>query len=139
MIWLRAGGSRSPSSRETVDRHEHFIRMEGRETYRFATRTLASTALASIRKAGLAPADIDLFVPHQANIRIIDELAKQLEVPESVVVARDIVYTGNTSAASVPLAMDALLESGAVKSGGLALEIGFGAGLAFAAQVVVLP
>ena len=70
MIWLPAGGSRSPSSRETVDRHEHSIRMEGRETYRFATRTLASTALASIRKAGLAPADIDLFVPHQANIRI---------------------------------------------------------------------
>jgi hypothetical protein len=69
----------------------------------------------------------------------LSKAQKQLEVPEHVVVARDIIYTGNTSAASIPLAMHALLESGEVKSGGLALEIGFGAGLAFGAQVVVLP
>ena len=75
----------------------------------------------------------------QANIRIIDEMVKQLQLPESVAVARDIINTGNTSAASVPLAMHELLRTGAVKSGGYALEIGFGAGLAFAAQVVVLP
>src|SRR3990167_112593 len=72
MIWLPAGGAKSPPSRETVERGEHYIRMEGRETYRFATRTLATTALESVRPAGLEPADVSLFIPPQANIRIID-------------------------------------------------------------------
>ena len=78
MIWLPAGGSKSPPSAETIARGEHYIRMEGKETYRFATRTLASTALAAIQHAGLQPADIDLFIPHQANIRIIEAVAKGL-------------------------------------------------------------
>ena len=81
MIWLPAGGAKSPPSAETIARGEHYIRMEGKETYRFATRTLASTALESIRKAGLEPADIDLFIPHQANIRIIEAVAKGLDLP----------------------------------------------------------
>ena len=76
---------------------------------------------------------------HLAGLPLCEVIDKQLKIPESVVIARDIIYTGNTSAASVPLAMHALLESGEVKSGGLALQIGFGAGLAFGAQVVVLP
>src|SRR5437868_6721685 len=71
MIWLPAGGAKSPPSSETIARGEHFIRMEGRETYRFATKTMATTALAAVRRAGLQPSDIDLFIPHQANIRII--------------------------------------------------------------------
>jgi len=115
------------------------LRQEGQTVFRWAVWEMAKVAKAALEAAGIEAADLSALVTHQANIRIIDELAKQLKLPESVVVARDIVYTGNTSAASVPLAMHALLESGEVKSGGLALEIGFGAGLAFGAQVVVLP
>src|SRR5438093_10777379 len=104
MIWLPAGGAKSPPSAETLARGEHFIRMEGKETYRFATRTLASTALESVRKSGLEADDIRLFIPHQANIRIIEAVAKGLNL------SMDRMYTnvdkyGNTSAASVPIAM----------------------------------
>ena len=115
------------------------LRQEGQTVFRWAVWEMAKTARKALEVAGVQPEDLTAMVTHQANIRIIDELAKQLKLPESVVVARDIVTTGNTSAASIPLAMHALLESGEVKSGGLALEIGFGAGLAFGAQVVVLP
>lgn len=115
------------------------LRQEGQTVFRWAVWEMAKVAQKALDVAGIKAEDLSAMVTHQANIRIIDELAKQLKLPESVVVARDIVYTGNTSAASVPLAMDALLQSGEVKSGGLALQIGFGAGLAFGAQVVVLP
>jgi 3-oxoacyl-[acyl-carrier-protein] synthase-3 len=104
MIWLPAGGSKSPPSAETVARGEHFIRMEGRETYRFATKTLASSALAAIERAGLHPDEIDLVIPHQANVRIIEAVAKGLGFPmERIFVNVD--RFGNTSAASVPLAL----------------------------------
>ena len=87
----------------------------------------------------MTAADLDAFVPHQANMRITDALVKALQLPESVVVARDIATSGNTSAASIPLALDRLVAEGAVASGDTALFIGFGAGLAYAAQVVILP
>lgn len=112
---------------------------EGQSVFRWAVWEMAKVARQAVEIAGLQPSDLAALVPHQANIRIIDELAKQLELPDSVVVAKDIVDTGNTSAASIPLAMDRLLTEGQVKSGGYALQIGFGAGLAFAAQVVELP
>ena len=115
------------------------LRQEGQTVFRWAVWEMAKVAARALEVAGVTAEDLDALVTHQANIRIIDELAKQLKLPEHVVVARDIVHTGNTSAASVPLAMDALLKSGDVKSGGLALQIGFGAGLAFGAQVVVMP
>jgi 3-oxoacyl-[acyl-carrier-protein] synthase-3 len=115
------------------------LRQEGLTVFKWAVWEMVKVARQALEVAGITADDLTAIVTHQANIRIIDELAKQLAVPEHVVVARDIVYTGNTSAASIPLAMHALLESGEVKSGGLALEIGFGAGLAFGAQVVVLP
>jgi 3-oxoacyl-[acyl-carrier-protein] synthase-3 len=115
------------------------LRQEGQTVFRWAVWEMAKTARKALEVAGVQPEDLSALVTHQANIRIIDELAKQLKLPESVVVARDIVNTGNTSAASIPLAMHSLLASGEVKSGGLALEIGFGAGLAFGAQVIVLP
>src|SRR5512143_252022 len=98
MIWLPAGGAKSPPSAETVARGEHYIRMEGKETYRFATKTLASTALAAIRRAGLEPDDIDLFIPHQANIRIIEAVAKGLDMPMDRMFINLDKY-GNTSAA----------------------------------------
>ena len=115
------------------------IRQEGATVFKWAVWEMASVAKQALEVAGVKANDLAALVTHQANIRIIDELVKELELPDSVVIARDIVNTGNTSAASIPLAMHELLDSGAVKSGGLALQIGFGAGLAFGAQVVVLP
>ena len=115
------------------------IRQDGQTVFRWAVWEMAKVAQQALDAAGVKADELSALVTHQANIRIIDEMVKQLKLPESVAVARDIVNTGNTSAASVPLAMDQLLVDGAVKSGGLALQIGFGAGLAFAAQVVVLP
>ena len=111
MIWLPAGGAKSPPSAETVARGEHYIRMEGKETYRFATKTMATTALESVRKSGLEPSDISLFIPHQANVRIIEAVAKGLTLP------MDRMYTnvqryGNTSAASVPIAMAEAVNEG---------------------------
>ena len=115
------------------------LQQEGQTVFRWAVWEMAKTAKKALEVAGVEPEDLTAMVTHQANIRIIDELAKQLKLPESVVIARDIVTTGNTSAASIPLAMHSLLESGEIKSGGLALQIGFGAGLAFGAQVIELP
>ena len=127
MIWLPAGGSKSPPSPETIARGEHKIRMEGRETYRFATRTLASTALNAIGKAGLKPDDIDLFVPHQANIRIIESVAKGLDLPMDRMYVNLDRY-GNTSAASVPIALAEAVNEGRVKPGDHLVFVAFGAG-----------
>jgi 3-oxoacyl-[acyl-carrier-protein] synthase-3 len=127
MIWLPAGGSKSPPSPETIARGEHKIRMEGRETYRFATRTLASTALAAVAKAGWTQDDIDLIVPHQANIRIIEAVAKGLDL------SMDRIYVnldryGNTSAASVPIALAEAVNEGRVEVGDKVVFVAFGAG-----------
>jgi 3-oxoacyl-[acyl-carrier-protein] synthase-3 len=112
---------------------------EGQSVFRWAVWEMVKVAKDALEQSGLEPEDLAALVPHQANLRIIDEFAKQLGLPESVVVAKDIVETGNTSAASIPLAMHRLLAEGQVKSGRYALQIGFGAGLAYAAQVVELP
>jgi 3-oxoacyl-[acyl-carrier-protein] synthase-3 len=112
---------------------------EGQTVFRWAVWEMVKVAKEALEVAGVKPEELDAIVMHQANERIIDEMAKQLNLPEHVVVAKDIKTTGNTSAASIPLAMHALLEQGQIKSGDLALQIGFGAGLAFGAQVVVVP
>ena len=127
MIWLPAGGSKSPPSPETIARGEHKIRMEGRETYRFATRTLASTALTAVGKAGIAPADVDLFIPHQANIRIIEAVAKGLNLPMERMFVNLDKY-GNTSAASVPIALAEAVNEGRVAVGDNIVMVAFGAG-----------
>ncbi|OZD48669.1 3-oxoacyl-ACP synthase [Rhodococcus sp. 06-1477-1B] len=115
------------------------LRQEGPTVFRWAVWEMVKVARQAIEAAGIEPSDLAAFVPHQANMRIIDEFAKQLGLPESVVIGRDIETTGNTSAASIPLATHRLLEEHPELSGGLALQIGFGAGLVFGAQVVVLP
>ncbi len=115
------------------------LRQEGPTVFRWAVWDMAKVAKQALEVAGVTSADLAAFIPHQANMRIIDEFAKQLGLPESVVIARDIATTGNTSAASIPLATHRLLEEHPELSGGLALQIGFGAGLVFGAQVVVLP
>lgn len=115
------------------------LRQEGQTVFRWAVWDMAKVAKKALEVAGVTADDLAAFIPHQANMRIIDEFAKQLKLPESVVIARDIATTGNTSAASIPLATHRLLQEHPELSGGLALQIGFGAGLVFGAQVVVLP
>ncbi|GAB3633395.1 ketoacyl-ACP synthase III [Microbacterium shaanxiense] len=115
------------------------LRQEGQTVFRWAVWEMAKVAREALEVAGVEAADIAAFIPHQANMRIIDEFAKQLKLPETTVIARDIETTGNTSAASIPLASHRLMAEHPELSGGLALQIGFGAGLVFAAQVVVLP
>lgn len=115
------------------------LRQEGQTVFRWAVWEMAKVAREALDRAGVEASDIAAFIPHQANMRIIDEFAKQLKLPETTVIARDIETTGNTSAASIPLASHRLMAEHPGLSGGLALQIGFGAGLVFAAQVVVLP
>jgi 3-oxoacyl-[acyl-carrier-protein] synthase-3 len=115
------------------------LRQEGQTVFRWAVWDMTKVANEALAAAGVTAADLAAFIPHQANMRIIDEFAKQLKLPESVIIARDIASTGNTSAASIPLATHRLLLEHPELSGGLALQIGFGAGLVFGAQVVVLP
>jgi 3-oxoacyl-[acyl-carrier-protein] synthase-3 len=115
------------------------LRQDGPSVFRWAVWDMAKVAKQALAEAGVEPSDLAAFIPHQANMRIIDEFAKQLKLPDTVMIARDIETTGNTSAASIPLATHRLLEEHPELSGGLALQIGFGAGLVFGAQVVVLP
>ena len=115
------------------------LRQEGPSVFRWAVFEMVKVAREALERAGVAPDELTAFIPHQANMRIIDEFAKQLKLPDHVLIARDIQETGNTSAASVPLAAHRLLEEHPEAAGGLALQIGFGAGLVYAAQVVRLP
>jgi len=115
------------------------LRMDGNPVFRWASFEMAKVAREAMDRAGVSVDDLDVFLPHQANMRITDAMARTLKLPERVAIARDIAHQGNTSAASVPLAAAAMLESGEAKSGDLALMIAFGAGLAYAGQVVRLP
>jgi len=123
-----AGGIGSPA-----------IGMAGQSVFRWAVWGMAPVAQKALDAAGVRAEDLDAFIPHQANMRIIDAMIKQLKLPEDIPVARDIAETANTSAASIPLATERMLREGEAPHGGLALQIGFGAGLVYAAQVVVLP
>ncbi|MFE1902431.1 ketoacyl-ACP synthase III [Streptomyces gardneri] len=115
------------------------ITQEGQAVFRWAVFEMAKVAQQAMDAAGITADDLDVFIPHQANMRIIDSMVKTLKLPEHVMVARDVETTGNTSAASIPLAMERLLATGKAKSGDTALVIGFGAGLVYAATVVTLP
>ena len=118
------------------------LHQEGQAVFRWATTKIAPVALRAIELAGLTPADIDVFVPHQANLRIIETVAKRLRAKgarDDMRVADDIVHSGNTSSASVPLALDHMRADGRLRSGDIALLVGFGAGLSYAGQVVVIP
>ena len=115
------------------------LQMEGNPVFKWASYTMAKAAAEALDRAGLGVEDLDLFVPHQANNRITDAMARALQLPDHVVIARDIVDQGNTSAASIPLAIEALQENGSARSGQTALIIGFGAGLVHAGQVITIP
>jgi 3-oxoacyl-[acyl-carrier-protein] synthase-3 len=128
MIWLPSGGSRSPVSGQTMARGEHFVRMEGRETYRYATKTMATSALTAIARAGWDASEIDLFIPHQANVRIIESVAKGLGLPMEKMFVNVDRY-GNTSAASVGIALAEAVDMGRIKVGDKVVLVAFGAGL----------
>ncbi|MGZ8736985.1 MAG: beta-ketoacyl-ACP synthase III [Nocardioides sp.] len=113
--------------------------MQGNPVFRWAAFEMAKIAHATLDRSGLSVDDLDVFVPHQANMRIIDAMARSMKLPDRVKIARDIAEQGNTSAASIPLALDRMIEEGEAKSGDTALLIAFGAGLAYAAQVVKVP
>ncbi|WP_420818780.1 beta-ketoacyl-ACP synthase III [Nocardioides houyundeii] len=115
------------------------LTMQGSAVFRWASFTMAKMAQQAIDRAGISIDDLDVFVPHQANMRIIDAMARAMKLPERVRIARDVAEQGNTSAASVPMALARMIEEGEARSGDLALLIAFGAGLTYAAQVVVVP
>lgn len=115
------------------------IVMQGNQVYKWSTTEVNDKAMEAIAAAGLTPDDIDVFIPHQANNRITDAMLRRLKLPDTVKVARDIKHMGNSSGASIPVAMDAMLASGEAKSGDLALIVGFGAGLVYSSQVLRLP
>lgn len=130
---------RTPENPKLISGEYPVLRMQGQKVFRWTVSEMPKIAHAAIEAAGLTPADIDVFVPHQANLRITKAMMKSLGFPDTIKVAQDIQYSGNTSAASIPLAMEQLRSSGVAHSGEIALLIGFGAGLAYAAQVVRIP
>lgn len=135
VVW---GSDGEQSDTVAIDERTHTFRQEGQAVYRWATSQMTPVALEACRRAGVAPEELAAFVPHQANLRIIDALAKRLGAPNALV-ARDIVTSGNTSAATIPLALSRMVERGEIASGAPVLILGFGSGLAYAGQVVLAP
>ena len=125
--------------RDTANAEWPALKMAGQTVFRWAVWQMAPIAQKALDAAGIEAGELAAFIPHQANARIVQAMVKQLRLPEHVPVSYDIEQSGNTSAASIPLAMDRMLEEGTAPHGGLALLIGFGAGLTYAAQVVELP
>ncbi|MGW5265520.1 beta-ketoacyl-ACP synthase III [Microbispora sp. NPDC004025] len=122
----------------TIKDRNSFLHQEGQTVFRWATTALHPVAKLACERAGVDPADLNAFVPHQANLRIVEAIARKLGADKAVV-AKDIVLAGNTSAASIPLALSRMIERGEVRSGDLALLLGFGAGLTYASQVIEIP
>lgn len=130
------------SSGDRVDkiylRDNLYLQQEGQSVFRWATTELYEVALEALNRAGVAPTELDAFVPHQANLRIVEGIARKLGAPQALI-ARDIVTAGNTSSASIPLALGRMIGRGELASGSTALTLGFGAGLSYAAQVIEVP
>ncbi len=135
LLKISAGGSRLPASLETVSQRQHFIYMNGKEVFKFAVKAMGDAATKALENAQLSATDIDCFVPHQANIRIIQSAAKRLGISMEKVVVNVDKY-GNTSAASIPIALDEAVKTGRVKNGDTVLLVGFGGGLTWAASVI---
>ncbi|SDW17583.1 beta-ketoacyl-ACP synthase III [Paenibacillus sp. PDC88] len=136
LLNIQAGGSRLPASETTLANKQHYIYMNGREVFKFAVRVMGTATIDVLDKAGLTKEDVDLFIPHQANIRIIQSAMQRLELPEDKVVINVDKYA-NTSAASIPLALVEAAEEGRMKAGDTILMVGFGGGLTWGASVLV--
>nr|WP_280956773.1 beta-ketoacyl-ACP synthase III [Acetohalobium arabaticum] len=135
VLQIPAGGSKQPASLETVENNLHCIQMEGNAVFKFAVRAMGKGAVEALNEAGLEKEDVDFLIPHQANIRIIDGAAKRLNLSDDEVFVNLDKY-GNTSAASIPIALDEAVEAGKIHSGDRVVIVGFGAGLTWAASVI---
>ncbi|MFQ6101608.1 MAG: beta-ketoacyl-ACP synthase III [Anaerolineae bacterium] len=135
LLNLPAGGSRDPASHRTVDEGLHYIKMRGREVFRFAVRTMPAATRQVLERAGLTISDLNLLIPHQANQRIIESSAKALGLPPEAVFS-NVAWYGNTSAASIPIALCEAVEQGRIQQNDLMVCVGFGAGLTWAAAAV---
>jgi 3-oxoacyl-[acyl-carrier-protein] synthase-3 len=135
LIEVRAGGSRMPTTHETLANGDNFLTMQGNEVFRKAVRAVVESAAATLDKAGVTPADIDLFIPHQANVRIIEAVNQRLGIPMDKTVVNIDRY-GNTSAASIPLALAEAAQAGRLNDGDLVLLSGFGAGMTWASVLL---
>ncbi|MCL6633780.1 MAG: ketoacyl-ACP synthase III [Alicyclobacillus herbarius] len=136
-LYLPAGGSKMPATAETIEGRMHYLKMEGRETFKFAVKAMAASTERVLTEAGLTREDIDLLVPHQANIRIIEAARDRFGIPEDKVVVTIHKY-GNTSAASIPIALDEARREGRAKIGDVVVLVGFGAGLTWGAAALRL-
>lgn len=137
-----AWGSAGDLAEAIYMRDHRYIYQEGQSVFRWATTQIAPIALKALELAGLEPSDVDVLIPHQANLRIVEAIAKRLRAKgarEDMVVADDIKYSGNTSSASIPMALDHMRKAGTVKAGDVVLMVGFGAGLSYAGQVIICP
>lgn len=134
-LYQEAGGSLKPASEETVAKNMHTISMEGNQVFRFAVKKMGSASLKVLNEAGLEPEDVDFFVPHQANTRIISAAAKRLKLDEDNVIVNLPEY-GNTSSASVPIALAEAVENNRIKDGDILVLVAFGAGLTWASAVL---
>jgi 3-oxoacyl-[acyl-carrier-protein] synthase-3 len=134
-LQMPAGGSRLPATAETVANDLHYVQMNGRHVFKFATRVLVSSAEVLLEKTGVAIEDVDVYVPHQANVRIIDHAVAKLGIPEERVVMNVDRY-GNTSSASIPLALADAVDDGRVKQGSMVLMTGMGAGLTWGSALM---
>jgi 3-oxoacyl-[acyl-carrier-protein] synthase III len=135
VVWGSAGDQ---AQKITIEGRNGSLKQDGQAVFRWATTAIAPVALEACRRAGVTPADISAFVPHQANLRIIEAIARKLGIPRDRV-ADDIIHAGNTSSASIPLALSRMAEQGRLQPGTPALLIAFGAGLSYASQVVTVP
>jgi len=135
LLYMPGGGSKHPASQWSVEQRLHYIKMRGNETFKIAVRALEDVVMEAINHNGLKPSDIDLMVPHQANLRIIQATAKRLDMPMDKVVVTINKY-GNTSAASVPMALDEAVRDGRIKEGSMVLLEAFGGGLSWASALI---
>ncbi|MEO0141879.1 MAG: beta-ketoacyl-ACP synthase III [candidate division WOR-3 bacterium] len=131
LLYQPAGGSRIPASKESVEKRLHYIKMEGNEVFKLAVRAMIEAAVETLKKANVPASEVGLLIPHQANIRIIEATAKRLEIPMERVYVNLDKY-GNTSAASIPIALYEALKEGRIKSGDYVLLVAFGAGFTWA-------
>jgi 3-oxoacyl-[acyl-carrier-protein] synthase-3 len=134
-LCARGGGTKLGTSHETIDNRDHFFKMKGNEIFKIAVRSMADISNEMLAKAGYTVDDVDLVIPHQANQRITDAVASRLGVPEEKVYS-NIAMLGNTSSASIPIALDECIQAGKVKEGSLVLMTAFGGGITWGATVV---
>ncbi|HEX9015042.1 MAG TPA: beta-ketoacyl-ACP synthase 3, partial [Chloroflexota bacterium] len=131
-LQIPAGGTRTPATHETVEARQHYLKMNGREVYKFASRILPKAFHQAVEKAGVSPADVDLLIPHQANLRIIDSARDSLSLDGDSVYVNVDKY-GNTSAASIPIALCEAIAEGRIRPGAVLAMVAFGAGLTWGA------